>query len=1172
MSESSPSPQPPTSGAPSAPAYAGFVHLRLHTAYSLLEGAIPIKKLPELARDHAMPALAVTDSSNLFGAFEVSAALIAGGIQPILGTTLRVDVRAVEGSDAGLKSDGKKVPSHPSVALLVQSKTGWQNLSLLVSKAYLETDASADPHIPLDILCAHTEGLICLTGGPEGPANRYFAGGHMAEGEAVLRRLHEAFGDRLYVELQRHGLAAEQRAEGPLIDWAYGNDVPLVATNEPYFATKDLYSAHDALICISEGTYVMEDDRRHLTPEHYFKSPAEMIALFADLPEAIENTLEIARRCAFNLEYRDPILPAYERDTSRSEAEELRAQASEGLKRRLAEKGMYTEEQRYWDRLDYELGVIENMGFPGYFLIVSDFMKWARAKEIPIGVRGSGATSIVAWSMDITNLDPLRFDLVFERFLNPERVSMPDFDIDFCQERRAEVIRYVQDKYGEDTVAQIITFGTLQARAVVRDVGRVLQMPYGQVDRICKMIPNPPGKAIPLKQAIADEPRLKRMIEDEESVQRLIDIALKLEGLYRHASTHAAGLVIGDRPLHEIVPLYRDPRADMPVTQFHYKDAEKVGLVKFDFLGLKTLTVIAKTEELLKRRGIEVRTQELDFDDPGTFEMLARGDSVGVFQLESAGMRKLLKQMRPDRIEDLIALVALYRPGPMDSIPTYIARKHGKEEVRYLHPILEPILKETFGVMTYQEDVMRVARDMAGYSLGEADLLRRAMGKKIEAEMEKQRVRFLEGASANGVPKDTADAVFAQAAKFAGYGFNKGHAAAYAQVAYQTAYLKANYPAEFFAASMTLDAERTDRLSVFRQEAERQGIRVLPPDVNRSEALFTCAEEPGGTWVIPYALAALRNVGRAAMDHVVAERRANGPYKDLFDFARRIDPRVVNKRALEGLAKAGAFDAFNANRAQVLASTDILMSLANVAAEERESNQVNLFGEAETADPRLPDVEPWSMLERLDHEHSVVGFYLSGHPLDDMAKALKRKHVVWASELTADGARRTSARLAGTVLSFSERKSAKTGRSFGVVMLSDPTGMLEAQIFSELLDKAREMMQPGTNVVVDAGVSMRINDEGVEEDLRLTISAIHRAEEFAADAAAQLTVSVEEGIDFSAVKACLNRGGRGEVTLRLELEPGLKAIEYKLPGKYTIDPKVRSALKSVPGVAYVEEL
>src|ERR1700761_6103799 len=938
---------------------ASFVHLRVKSAYSLLEGAVRPTELANLAREAATPAVAVTDVNNLFGVYEISDTLTKAGIQPIIGALLSVEFQPRAPHQTG----PRKKPPH--VALLVQNQVGYQNLTKLLSVAYLEVEPGDWAHVKAEKLFAHAEGLILLTGGPGGPLNQQLLDGQSHAAEEILAKLAAAFPDRLYVELQRHGLPEERATEDALLDLAYAKRLPLVATNDVHFGRANMYAAHDALLCIADGTFVSQDDRRRLTREHRFKTAAEMQAQFADLPEAIEHTEEIARRGAFPPVKRKPILPVFVPPSGKSAEEELKAQAEQGLDRRLTGAPLAAERKIYDERLAYELGIINRMGFPGYFLIVSDFMKWTRAQGIPVGVRGSGASSLVAWALDITNLDPLRFGLFFERFLNPERLSMPDFDIDFCQERRDEVVRYVRDKYGADRVAQIMALGSLQARAAVRDAGRVLQMPLGLVDRIAKLVPNPPGKPVSMKEAIAGEPRLQQIAEQEPIAQKLFSIVEDIEGLYRHASTHPAGVVIGDRPLDELLPLYRDPRSEMPVTQFDYEDAEKAGLVKFDFLGLKTLTVIAKAEELLKRRGIELDTQNIEFEDRPSYEMLARGDSVGVFQLEGAGMRDLMRKMRPDHINDLVALVALYRPGPMDSIPKYIACKRGREKPEYLDPKLEPILNETYGVMTYQEDVMNIARELGGYSLGEADLLRRAMGKKIASEMAVHEDRFVKGAVERGVPKGVAEQIFEQAAKFAGYGFNKGHAAAYAQVAFQTAYLKANYPVEFLAASMTLDIGNTDRLNIFKQEAQRLNVRVLPPDINRSEAAFACDAEKG---LVFYALAAVKGVGRQAMDHVVAEREANGPFRSLADFARRIDPKLVNKRAFESLARAGAFDGLNRNRRQVVESADILLNSAQRNAMERESGQTSLFGGVEQSsdeDIRLARVADWPGHERL---------------------------------------------------------------------------------------------------------------------------------------------------------------------------------------------------------------
>jgi DNA polymerase-3 subunit alpha len=1136
---------------------ASFVHLRVKSAYSLLEGALRPKDLAELAHAAAMPAVAVTDVSNLFGVYEISEALAKKGVQPIVGCLLSVDLGMYQ-PVAGMARERP-----PLLPLLVQNDLGYRNLIKLLSRAYLDAEPGDYPHVKGDLLAAHSVGLIALTGGRGGPLNRLVVEGQPDAANELLDRLAEMFPNRLYVELQRHNMAEERAAEDQLVDLAYAKRLPLVATNDVHFGKADMYEAHDALLCIADSSFVSQQDRRKLTREHRFKTAAEMAAQFADLPEAIENTIEIAKRCAFRPKKRDPILPKFVPESGLTPADELRKLAEEGLVARLKAHGLYADEKIYRDRLEYELGVIINMDFPGYFLIVSDFMKWTRQQGIPVGVRGSGATSLVAWALDITNLDPIRFGLLFERFLNPERISMPDFDIDFCQERRDEVVRYVQHKYGQDRVAHIIALGSLQARAAVRDTGRVLQMPLGLVDRIAKLIPNPPGKTVHLQDAIDSEPRLQSMVEQEPLAQQLFSIVEKIEGLYRHASTHPAGVVIGDRPLDELVPLYRDPRSEMPVTQFDYEDAEKAGLVKFDFLGLKTLTVIAKAEELLKRRGIVLDTQNIDFNDALAFEMLSRGESVGVFQMEGAGMRDLLRKMKPDHINDLVALVALYRPGPMDSIPKYVACKRGKEAPDYLHPLLEPLLNETYGVMTYQEDVMRIARELAGYSMGEADLLRRAMGKKIASEMAVHRDRFIKGAGDKGILPSIAEQIFEQAAKFAGYGFNKGHAAAYAQVAYQTAYLKANYPVEFLAASMTLDIGNTDRLNIFKQEAQRLNVRVLPPDINRSESYFACDAEKG---IIFYALAAVKGVGKQAMEHVVSVRHAQGPFRSIGDFARRVDPKLVNKRAFESLVRAGAFDGLIRNRRQLVESADIVLGDAARTTREREIGQSTLFGDAasDKDDLRLVDVEEWPAHERLGEEFNAIGFYLSGHPLDNSRTALTRLQAVTYAEILEDRRSSFAVLLAGTIIRKSERRG-RNDQNYAFVSFSDPTGMFEVMFFPEVLSASRPLLEAGKSILLKATATW----EGDELKLR-AISATD-LEKAAADAGEGLRIYLENTSTLNTIASQLRQPGKGIVTIVVPASAG-QEVEIKLPQKQQVTNAMKGAIKSLPGVAAVESV
>uniref|UniRef100_UPI0035A89748 DNA polymerase III subunit alpha n=1 Tax=Ancylobacter mangrovi TaxID=2972472 RepID=UPI0035A89748 len=1136
----------------------GFVHLHVHSSYSLLEGALSVAKLAELAKQDRQPAIALTDTGNLFGALEFSEKLAGAGVQPILGCSLAIEF-------PGSPPRGPASAQRPRIVLLAASEEGWGNLMELVSRSYLDTAADGAPHLKLDWLEGLTGGLIALTGGPAGPIDRALAAGSNDHAEQRLAALAGLFGDRLYVEVQRHGVAEERRVEAALIELAYRFELPLIAANEPFFAAEGDYEAHDALICIAEGRIVADPDRRQLSPQHRFRTRAEMMELFADLPEALANTIEIARRCAYRPRTVKPILPRF--TLERDEAEELRIQAQEGLARRLAVHGPAPglSEKDYEDRLAFELGIIEKMKFPGYFLIVSDFIKWAKAQGIPVGPgRGSGAGSLVAYSLTITDLDPLRFGLLFERFLNPERVSMPDFDIDFCQERRDEVIRYVQQRYGRDQVAQIITFGTLQARGVLRDVGRVLEMPYGQVDKLCKLVPQNPANPVSLKQAIQDEPRLQGESEANPVVKRAFDIATKLEGLNRHASTHAAGIVIGDRPLAKLVPLYRDPRSDMPVTQYNMKWIEQAGLVKFDFLGLKTLTVLQTAVRLVAQRGIKLDLSTIPLDDAASYSMLTRGETVGVFQVESAGMRRALVDMKPDRLEDIIALVALYRPGPMANIPVYCAVKNGQEDAVYVHPALEASLKETYGVIIYQEQVMQIAQTLSGYSLGEADLLRRAMGKKIRAEMDKQRARFVDGAVERGVAKAKASEIFDLLAKFADYGFNKSHAAAYALVAYQTAYMKANYCTEFLAASMTLDMGNTDKLAEFRQEAQRLGIKVMPPSVNYSGREF--AVEEGR---ILYALAAIKGVGVLAVDAIV-EARGDRPFASLADFASRINAKALNKRTMESLVNAGAFDALEPNRARAAAAIDSILAHAASVGAEAAIGQGNMFGgPTQAVELPIPAAAPWLPADRLQKEYEAIGFFLTGHPLDDYAKALDKLRVQrWTDFTRSVRAGSIAGRLAATVVSKQERRT-KSGSKMGIVGLSDPSGQFEAVLFSEALAQYRELLEPGTALLLQVSAELQ------GEDVRARIQTAEPLDAATARMQKGMRIFLRSPDPLESVAARLGAlgGGRGdgEVAFVLLLgERGATEVEVKLPGRFSLSPQIAGAIKAVPGVVEVE--
>lgn len=1137
----------------------------------MLEGAIPVAKLAALAADAGMPAVALTDTNAMFAALEFSVKSKDKGVQSIVGCQMTLQADATG-----------------PVVLLAQNQAGWLNLMALSSCLYLRKDGSL-PHITLDELCAHAEGLICLTGGATGPLGLLIAQSARDKAAALADRLAAAFPTRLYVELQRHPgengqlMQAEAASEEGLIDLAYAKALPLVATNDVYFPKSTMFEAHDALICIAEKAYVDQSQpRRRLTPQHYFKSAEEMAVLFADLPEALENTVEIAKRCAFAVAKHKPILPRFADD----EVEELRRQARAGLAERLKVIPHSVSVDEYNARLDFELGIIEQMGFPGYFLIVADFIKWAKDNDIPVGPgRGSGAGSLVAYALTITDLDPLRYSLLFERFLNPERVSMPDFDIDFCMDRREEVIRYVQGKYGEDKVGQIITFGALLSKAAVRDVGRVLQMPFGQVDRLSKMIPVEGVKPVSITKARADEPRLREAAK-EEVVKRLLDYAEQLEGLYRNASTHAAGVVIGDRPLDRLVPLYRDPASDMPATQFNMKWVEQAGLVKFDFLGLKTLTVIQNAVDLINGAGRPLHVtadgntlydppegavnqiNAIPLEDKASYDLFASARTVAVFQVESSGMMDALRRMRPTCIEDIVALVALYRPGPMENIPTYCDVKNGVKELESIHPSIDHILAETQGIIVYQEQVMQIAQVMAGYSLGGADLLRRAMGKKIAEEMAKERPKFVDGSVANGVDSKKAGEVFDLLEKFANYGFNKSHAAAYAVVSYQTAWLKANHPVEFMAAVMNCDIHLTDKLAVYKREADRMGIEIVPPCVNRSAPTFTV-----GKGRIHYALGALKGVGIEAM-RLIHEARGDQPFRDIHDFARRVDMKRVGKRPLEMLARAGAFDVLDDNRARVLKSLDTLVAWSAAVQEQAASSQSSLFGGGEDLPPPRPAIaQVWLPTEKLGEEHRAVGFYLSGHPLDDYLPALRRKKVKTLAEISveAEGGPLVAS-VAGTVAARQERKSAK-GTPFAFVSLSDPTGLYEVTVFSDLLTAARDRLEPGQNVVLQVKV------EPSGDQVKMLANSVASLEDVVADAGAGcLAVELQGADTIPRLAEVLGRisteivvpsRSRGPVLLRIR--EGDEVIEIEVANDAPLTTPARQALRAVPGVLDVIE-
>ncbi|WP_374279984.1 DNA polymerase III subunit alpha [Novosphingobium sp.] len=1140
-------------------AHAPFVPLRVFSSFTMLDGAIDPKAMAKLAKERHFPAIAMTDRNGLYGAMAFASACKDMGIQPLIGTFL------------GLWRDGNGPIDW--LGLLVQNDAGWLNLCRLVSRAHLERPLELDPHVTFADLEAGTEGLIALTGAGEGALARLLADGKRDEAQGYCERLERLFPQRLYIEIARRDDPVEEAAEDALIDLAYARDLPLVATNPAQFAESSFHAAHDAMLCIANSTHIDAAERPRSGAQGWVK-PAEVMAeLFADLPEALANTLVVAQRCAFSPPKRKALLPSLAGDKE-GEAAMMAQLAREGLEARLAPYGEMSEEERqpYLDRLDFEVGIITRMGFCGYFLIVADFIQWAKQNDIPVGPgRGSGAGSLVAWALTITDLDPIRLGLLFERFLNPERVSMPDFDIDFCETRRGEVIRYVQRKYGADHVAQIITFGKLKARAVLRDTGRILQMSYGHVDRLCKMVPNHPTDPWTLPRALNGVLELKREYDNEPEVKRLIDLAVQLEGLPRNSSTHAAGVVIGDRPLEQLIPLYRDPRSDMPVTQFDMKYVEDTGLIKFDFLGLKTLSVLKKALQLMQRREIRIDLSALPWDDQEVYALLQRGDTVGVFQLESEGMRRTLAAVKPTNFGDIIALVSLYRPGPMDNIPLFGRRKNGLESIEYPHPKLEGILSETYGIFVYQEQVMQAAQILAGYSLGDADLLRRAMGKKVQAEMDAQRQRFVDGCrEVSGIDAAKANELFDLIDKFAGYGFNKSHAAAYALLAYQTAWLKTHYPHEFYAASMCFDMHQSEKLAVFVDDMRRAGLALAGPDINHSEAEFSVERTNEGL-AVRYALAGIRNVGEKAMDAIVAEREANGRFASLEDLFRRVPYGSMNRRQLEGLAAAGAFDALEPNRAKVLANADMLLAVADEAERTRNSGQHGLFGGDDHAAQalRLADCPAWSRSEQMAKERENFGFYFAAHPVEQwraVASANGARPYASLMETGVPGGGRLGAVMSAMVEGVQKRKT-KRGNDFVVAEFSDSSGQFSASCFEEtLVEPMVQWAREGTCVLLN----VELDAPSPDEPPRVTVRGARPLSEVKSASSMVLKLDILRPDVLPELAMLLHRDGegRGEVLARLRTGTGQEPL-VRLGRDFHLDGELAERLASVEGLANV---
>ena len=1180
--------------------HAPFVPLRIFSSYTMLDGAIDPKAIAKTAAERGFPAAAITDRNGLYGSVAYAKACKDMGVQPVIGTMLAVARPDRDGAATGF---GPSAPTIDWLALYAQDSTGYDNLCHLVSRAHLDRPLEFEAHVVLADLVGHTDGLICLAAAGEGALVQLLAGSQQSAAEAYLDRLQELFPDRLYIELARRNDAQEEAAEEALIDLAYARDLPLVATNPARFAERGFYEAHDAMLCIASSTHVDSTDRPRSSREWWIKPAEVMEELFKDLPEALANSLVVAQRCAVMPPKRKPILPSLAGDQE-GEARMCAADSRKGLVLRLqpyypdaaheelerilclgpdaepdpadypqlAVAGVWEEVCGYRQRLEFEVGIINRMGFGGYFLIVADFIKWAKDQGIPVGPgRGSGAGSLVAWALTITDLDPIKLGLLFERFLNPERVSMPDFDIDFCETRRGEVIRYVQRKYGLDHVAQIITFGKLKARAVLRDTGRILQMSYGQTDRLCKMVPNHPTDPWPLPRALNGVLELKREYDRDPEVKRLIDLAMQLEGLPRNSSTHAAGVVIGDRPLAQLVPLYRDPRSDMPVTQFDMKHVEDAGLVKFDFLGLKTLSVLRKAVDLMGKRGIQIDLSALAWDDEQTYKLLQSGDTVGVFQLESEGMRRTLAAVKPTNFGDIIALVSLYRPGPMDNIPLFGRRKNGLEAIEYPHEKLSVILAETYGIFVYQEQVMQAAQILAGYSLGDADLLRRAMGKKDQKEMDAQRQRFADGCkTVSGIEKGKANELFDLIDKFAGYGFNKSHAAAYALLAYQTAWLKTHYPHEFYAASMCFDMHQSEKLAIFVDDMRRNNVALAGPDINHSVAEFTVERTHDG-YAVRYALAGLRNVGEKAMEQIVEEREGKGPFASLDDLFRRIPAGSMNRRQLEALAAGGALDGLEPNRAQVIANAELLMAVADEASRTRTSGQGGLFGGDDHAVPatRLLDTKPWSRSDQMTAERDNFGFYFAAHPVEEYRAVASANGARTFGSLiggTGEAAGRSAAVMAALVENVQKRKT-KKGKDFVMADFSDSSGLFSASCFEEsLVEPFQLWAKEGTCVLLNVELDRPNPDEAPRVTVRgaQLLASVTSASRMLL----KLEVTRPEAIAELALLLPRSNDAKGEVLARLKTGGPSEPL-VRLGNNFKLDSDLIERLIPIEGLANV---
>jgi DNA polymerase-3 subunit alpha len=1138
-----------------------FIHLRNHSNFSLAEGMLSFDYLSKFCIENFQPAIAITDTSNMFGVLEFSLKMVSLGIQPIIGIQVQIAESSFDEINVG------------EVVLIAKNEKGYKNL-LKISSDFT-TNSEFERIVSYNNLKKHHDGLILLTGGVE----KGFIGNpaSIANSKLVytrLKLLQEIFNDNLYIEIQRHGMSTEDVSEPILLNAAKDLNLPIVATNDCYFQSPDKYYSHQILTCIDKGLTISSPNRRVLTREHYLKSTDQMTELFKDLPEAIENTIVIAKRSSFSVKGHEPILPRFPDLDNITENNYLIKISLEGIEKRFQmslEKFSSDKKSLYNDRLKNELDIINNMGFSGYFLIVYDFIKWSKDNNIPVGPgRGSGAGSIVAWALEITDLDPIKWGLLFERFLNPERVSMPDFDIDFCQDRRGEVIDYVRNRYGHDRVAQIITFGSLQAKAAIRDVGRVMEMPYGHVDKIAKLIPLIPANPLTIQEAINSEELLRKEMSDNDQVKSLLSTAIDLEGLNRHVSTHAAGLVIGDRPLNELVPLYKLNDEEMPATQFNMKFVEKAGLVKFDFLGLKTLTVLSKAESLIKKKQENFNLSNILLNDVKTYEMLSTGDTVGVFQLESAGMRDVLIGLKPDRFEDIIAVVSLYRPGPMENIPTYINRKHGNQNITYMHADLEEVLKETYGIFIYQEQVLRAAQVLANFSLGSADILRRAMGKKDKDEMFQQKNAFLKGAMHKGIDENKAKEIFDQISAFAGYGFNKSHAAAYALIAYQTAWIKCNFPKEFFASMMSIEFNNSEKLSIFYHDLKRLNIALKPPCINNSKNYFSIENIDNKDPFIRYSLSSLKNVGNEAIIKIIQARNEKGFFKNMDDFFHKVPHNSIGKKALESLIKSGAFDCLENNRNKLFSSIDLMLNYSQAIQKDMISNQENLFNNIDNNELMIdiPELLEWTFLEKLNNEFTSLGIYLSSHPLDNFSIVMKNLKIINSSQLLENfknNFEKKIIQLCGLIFKVQKRQSPRG--KWATIQLNDLGGNCEIVLYSDILEKYEFLLNESKPILIDAEIKREDN-----QGIRIIAKRLRKFDEYMTNTKFNIIITIVDLTVVEKIKSTLTFLKKGASSVFFKLYVDKKIIEIKAIENVKFSEEFLNQISHIKGISKISYL